>query len=258
MVSLAGLALIIWGYGQYRAHDLIQHWSPPAFMRHITVGLMLFAVIFRRRCFRSKPHQDAAQASDAGRREDLGLGASACRMATSARSCCSVRFWLGVFMPASPPNAGDRCRTDSRRRPAGRMTCIVVVLGAAVYPCARASAFHPLRDRRTGVREVVHVGSRRDQAAHRAGHSRTQRRRADCVPDLLSRAHRPPRRRVLRRDSGGRLARHGDARARDDGSGHARHDDPARSCSDARFEAGAGGRRHAVRLLRRVRKSRRS
>jgi len=46
LVSLAGLALIIWGYGQYRAHEWIQVWSPPAFMRHITVGLMLFAVVF--------------------------------------------------------------------------------------------------------------------------------------------------------------------------------------------------------------------
>jgi len=46
VVSIAGLALIVWGYGQYRAHELIQIWSPPAFMRHISVGLMLFAVIF--------------------------------------------------------------------------------------------------------------------------------------------------------------------------------------------------------------------
>jgi len=46
LVSLAGLVLIIWGYGQYRAHEWIQVWSPPAFMRHITIGLMLFAVIF--------------------------------------------------------------------------------------------------------------------------------------------------------------------------------------------------------------------
>lgn len=45
LVSLAGLALIIYGYGQYRAHELIQVWSPPGFMRHITVGLMLPAVI---------------------------------------------------------------------------------------------------------------------------------------------------------------------------------------------------------------------
>jgi uncharacterized membrane protein len=45
LVSLIGLAVIIYGYGQYRAHDLIQVWSPPGFMRHITVGLMLLAVI---------------------------------------------------------------------------------------------------------------------------------------------------------------------------------------------------------------------
>ena len=46
LVSLAGLILIVWGYAQYRAQEWIQVWSPPAFMRHITVGLMLFAVIF--------------------------------------------------------------------------------------------------------------------------------------------------------------------------------------------------------------------
>jgi uncharacterized membrane protein len=46
IVSLAGLALIVWGYGQYRADEFIQIWSPPAFLRHVTVGLMLFAVIF--------------------------------------------------------------------------------------------------------------------------------------------------------------------------------------------------------------------
>jgi uncharacterized membrane protein len=45
LVSLVGLVLIIWGYAQYRAQDLIQLWSPPAFMRHITVGLMLLSVI---------------------------------------------------------------------------------------------------------------------------------------------------------------------------------------------------------------------
>ena len=37
LVSIAGLALIVWGYGQYHAHGLTQIWSPPAFMRHITV-----------------------------------------------------------------------------------------------------------------------------------------------------------------------------------------------------------------------------
>ena len=46
IIALAGLVLIVWGYGDYRAHDWIDVWSPPAFMRHVTVGLMLFAVIF--------------------------------------------------------------------------------------------------------------------------------------------------------------------------------------------------------------------
>jgi uncharacterized membrane protein len=46
ITALAGLTLIIWGYDQYRTHEWIQVWSPPAFMRHITIGLMLFAVIF--------------------------------------------------------------------------------------------------------------------------------------------------------------------------------------------------------------------
>jgi uncharacterized membrane protein len=46
VVALVGLALIVWGFAHYRAHEWIQVWSPPAFMRHITVGLMLFAVIF--------------------------------------------------------------------------------------------------------------------------------------------------------------------------------------------------------------------
>ena len=46
IVALAGLVLIVWGYGDFRAHEWIDVWSPPAFMRHITVALMLFAVIF--------------------------------------------------------------------------------------------------------------------------------------------------------------------------------------------------------------------
>ena len=46
LVALIGLALIVYGYGDYRAHGLIQLWTPPAFMRHITIGLMLLAVIF--------------------------------------------------------------------------------------------------------------------------------------------------------------------------------------------------------------------
>ncbi len=46
IVSIVGLALVVWGFSEYRAHEWLQIWSPPAFMRHITVLLMLFASIF--------------------------------------------------------------------------------------------------------------------------------------------------------------------------------------------------------------------
>jgi uncharacterized membrane protein len=46
LVSVAALVMIVWGFAEYRAHGWIDIWQPPAFMRHITVLLMLFAVIF--------------------------------------------------------------------------------------------------------------------------------------------------------------------------------------------------------------------
>lgn len=45
LVSLAGLALIIWGYAHYRATGWIDVWYPPKAMKHITLALMLPAVI---------------------------------------------------------------------------------------------------------------------------------------------------------------------------------------------------------------------
>ncbi|MEW6149008.1 MAG: NnrU family protein [Pseudomonadota bacterium] len=45
LISLAGLALIIWGYAHYRATGWIDVWYPPKAMKHITLALMLPAVI---------------------------------------------------------------------------------------------------------------------------------------------------------------------------------------------------------------------
>ncbi len=45
LVSLAGLALIVWGFGHYRATGWIDVWSPPKALKHINVALMLPAVI---------------------------------------------------------------------------------------------------------------------------------------------------------------------------------------------------------------------
>lgn len=44
-VSLAGLALIIWGFAHYRAAGMIPVWEPPVAFKHITVALMLPGVI---------------------------------------------------------------------------------------------------------------------------------------------------------------------------------------------------------------------
>jgi uncharacterized membrane protein len=45
LASLAGLALIVWGFAQYRATGWINIWNPPTAFKHITVALMLPAVI---------------------------------------------------------------------------------------------------------------------------------------------------------------------------------------------------------------------
>jgi uncharacterized membrane protein len=45
LVAAVGLALIIWGYAEYRAGGMIHVWTPPLAMKHITIALMLPAVI---------------------------------------------------------------------------------------------------------------------------------------------------------------------------------------------------------------------
>jgi uncharacterized membrane protein len=45
LLSVVGLALIAWGFGHYRATEWIDIWYPPKALKHITVALMLPAVI---------------------------------------------------------------------------------------------------------------------------------------------------------------------------------------------------------------------
>jgi uncharacterized membrane protein len=45
LVSLAGLALIVWGFSHYRASGWIEIWSPPKALKHLNTALMLPAVI---------------------------------------------------------------------------------------------------------------------------------------------------------------------------------------------------------------------
>src|SRR5262249_40747202 len=45
LASLAGLVLIVWGFAHYRAAGMIPVWTPPTFLKHLNVALMLPAVI---------------------------------------------------------------------------------------------------------------------------------------------------------------------------------------------------------------------
>jgi uncharacterized membrane protein len=45
LVSIAGIALVIWGFANYRATGWINVWNPPTAFKHITVALMLPAII---------------------------------------------------------------------------------------------------------------------------------------------------------------------------------------------------------------------
>ncbi len=45
VISLVGLALIVWGFATYRATGWIDVWYPPIWMKHLTIALMLPAVI---------------------------------------------------------------------------------------------------------------------------------------------------------------------------------------------------------------------
>src|SRR4051812_40300337 len=45
LASFAGLALVVWGFANYRATGWIDVWNPPTAFKHITVALMLPAVI---------------------------------------------------------------------------------------------------------------------------------------------------------------------------------------------------------------------
>jgi uncharacterized membrane protein len=141
IVSIVGLALISWGYAQYRAHEWIQVWSPPAFMRHITVGLMLLAVILMVAYFiPSNIKTKAKHPLLAGVKTwafahllsngDLG----------SILLFGSFLAW-GVYGRIAAKRRGDLGATTA---PAGWTNdIIVVVLGIVIY-LALGYAFHPM------------------------------------------------------------------------------------------------------------------
>ncbi len=140
IVALAGVILIIWGYSDYRAEGFIPIWSPPMFMRHVTVGLMLFSVLLMTAAF-VPSHIKAwakhpmlasvkiwafAHLLSNGDLGSIVLFGGFLAWAVYAR--IAVKKRTDYVLPAAPPGWGN--------------DVLVLVLGAAIY-LALGYVFHP-------------------------------------------------------------------------------------------------------------------
>jgi uncharacterized membrane protein len=140
LVSIAGLALIVWGFGQYHAHAP-QIWSPPAFMRHITVGLMLFAILFFTAAF--IPSYIKAKLKHPML---AGIKTWALAHLLSNGDLASILLFgsflaWGVYARIAAKRRGD---LGAATAPAGWTNdIIVVVIGVVIY-LALGYAFHPM------------------------------------------------------------------------------------------------------------------
>ena len=140
LVSIAGLALIVWGFGEYHAHAP-QIWSPPSFMRHITIGLMLFAVIFFTAAFvpshikMKLKHPMLAGIKTWALAHLLSNGDLA-----SILLFGSFLAW-GVYSRIAAKRRGD---LGAIAAPAGWINDVIVVVVGIVIYLALGYAFHPM------------------------------------------------------------------------------------------------------------------
>jgi uncharacterized membrane protein len=141
VVSIVGLALIVWGYSEYRALGMISVWSPPAFMRHVTVALMLIAVIVFTSAF--IPSHLKAKA-----KHPMLVGVKTWALAHllsngdfgSILLFGSFLAW-GVFARIAAKHRGDVGTTVA---PASYTNDIIVVAVGIVIYLALGFAFHPI------------------------------------------------------------------------------------------------------------------
>ena len=142
LVSLAGLALIVWGYARYRATGWIDVWHPPVAFRHITLLLMLPAVILvvasyiRGRIYTTLKHPMLA---------GIKLWAAAHLLANGDLG--SIVLFSSFLAWAVYDGISLKHRADAGAPPipvggAGN-DVIAVAVGVVVY-LALAFAFHPL------------------------------------------------------------------------------------------------------------------
>jgi len=141
LVSIVGLALLIWGFSWYRATGWIDVWHPPVATKHIAVALMLPAVIMvvasyiRGRIYTTLKHPMLA---------GVKLWAAAHLLANGDLGSIilfgSFLAWA-VFARISLKRRGD---AGAPPIPVGGMTndLIAVAVGVIAY-IALAFAFHP-------------------------------------------------------------------------------------------------------------------
>jgi len=141
LVSLAGLALIVWGYGDYRAHQWIQVWSPPGFMRHVTVGLMLPAVILAVAYFVPSHIKAKAKHPLLAAVKTWALAHLLSNGDLGSILMFGVFLAWGVYARIAAKKRGDLGTTTA---PTGYTNDIIVVaIGVVVY-LALGYAFHPI------------------------------------------------------------------------------------------------------------------
>ena len=142
LVSLAGLVLIIWGFAHYRATGEISVWHPPTAFKHITVALMLPAVILvvasyiRGRIFVALKHPMLA-----------GIKLWAVGHLLANGDLGAIILFGSFLIWAVYDRISMRGRSDSGAPPipVGGVTndLIAVVVGVVVY-LALAFVFHPV------------------------------------------------------------------------------------------------------------------
>ncbi len=142
LVSLAGLVLIVWGFAHYRAAGMIDVWNPPKALKHITVALMLPAVILvvasyiRGRIFAIVKHPMLA---------GIKLWAAAHLLANGDLGSIIL---FGSFLGwAVYDRISLKHRTDSGAPPipvGGVTNDIIAVVAGVVAYLALAFAFHPV------------------------------------------------------------------------------------------------------------------
>jgi uncharacterized membrane protein len=139
--ALIGLALIVWGYAHYRAHGWVPIWSPPHFMRHITVLLMLFSVIFLTAAFIPSHIKKTLKHPMLASVKTWALAHLLINGDLGSILLFGAFLAWGVYARIA---AKRRCDLGATAAPTGwGSDAIVVVLGVVIY-LALGVAFHPI------------------------------------------------------------------------------------------------------------------